>query len=497
MDTRNSNNCMNSSDWDDSKFSQESLHILSQYRNKRAISKVIICVIMVLMMAFSGRALVKGIRGVSEQKAFNRRYKDAIKLYNSSCENYNLEGMCSARNEFISLDEFKDSVDYANNAEYEIERLNMYNDAYSYFVERKYNEAFSIFEFIIEYRNSKELASILANELYSDAELNIENAEYDAAKNKLNMIPVYLPDEYERAQSLYSQVDAIKTERENAANYESAICKYNAKDIEEAQKLFIKLDDYKNTKSYLDSIGQDIYNQAMALYNSKDYVQCYEKLELIDTQKEWSGYSQAITLKDDVKKEYVANVETNALQILDETGYRAFKEYVNGATNGIFTRNDAAVLLNAHKPEFLSDMDFFDSFEWQSADSLMASGWQNFDLYFEDDVKDTYGNYHSHSLLGGGCANGYYLGGKYTRITGTLFIIDGHRATEDRPVFIAIKNGDGEMLYTGKLMSGYDNLDFSVDVTGEEKIYIYFDGFYGNFIDSDFYGGAGEVALLK
>ena len=78
-----------------------------------------------------------------------------------------------------------------------------------------------------------------------------------------------------------------------------------------------------------------------------------------------------------------------------------------------------------------------------------------------------------------------------------MFIIDGHRATEDRPVFIAIKNGDGEMLYTGKLMSGYDNLDFSVDVTGEEKIYIYFDGFYGNFIDSDFYGGAGEVALLK
>lgn len=441
--------------------------------------------IIVLLAAFSGRALIKGIHGLSEQKVFNKRHKATIMLYNASCEDYDLEGLCSARNEFISIGGFKDSDDYVNNVEYEIGRLNMYNDA------------FDSFEVILEYRDSEELASALANELYSDAELNIENEEYNTAKNKLNMIPVYLLDEYEKAQSLYSQVDVIKSERENTRKYESAICKYNEKDIVETQKLFIELGDYKNTRSYLDSIGQDIYNETKALYNSKDYVQCYEKLELIDTQKEWGGYSQAITLKDDEKEEYVADVETNALQILDEVGYRAFKEYVNGATNGIFTKNDVAALLNAHKLEFLSDMDFFDSFEWQSADSLMASGWQNYDLYFEDGVMDTYGNYHSHSLLGGGCANGYYLGGKYTRITGTLFIIDGHRATEDRPDFIAIKNGDGEMLYAGKLMSGYDNLEFSVDVTGEEKIYIYFDGFYGNFIDSDFYGGAGEVALLK
>lgn len=497
MNLKNSNNNMNSSNWDDSSFSQVVSSILSQYRNKRAISKVIVCAILVTLVILSGLALIKGVRGVSEQKAISRRYNNAVALFKASCEDYNLDGLISVRDEFISLGEYKDSVTYANNAEYEIIRLNTYNEAYSYYQDRKYKDAFNSFEKILEYRDAKDLANILADELCSDAERDIEKEEYEAAKNKLSMIPSYLPDEYANAQSLYSQVDLIKTERENARNYEAAVSKYNAKELEDAQKLFMALGEYKDSKTYLHEIGQAIYNDAKTLSDSKDYVNSYERLGLIDTQSEWDNYSQANTLKNDIKEVYVANIENEALSLLDEAGYTAFKEYVNGATNIIFTTGDANTLLNAHKPEYLSDLDPFDSFEWQKADSLVATGWSNYSLYFEDDVLDTYGNYHSHSLLGGGCANGYYLGGKYKRLTGTLFIKDGHRATADQPVFIAVKNGDGDIIYRGELMSGYDNLDFSVDVTGEEQIYIYFDGFYGNFYDSDFYGGAGEVALIK
>lgn len=490
-------NHMNSSDWDDSLFSKTSSSLLEHYRNQKALGKAVVLIILIILLFTAFSVVFHGFQGVSEQKAKKKMYKAAVKLYENSLESYDMTGLCSARDQFLALSEYKDSAEYVGNVEQEISNLSAYNSAVSYYESRQYKKAFDAFSPIIEYRDSRDLASALAKELYSQAEENIQEEDYDSARKKLLLIPEYLVDEYDNARNLNKQIDGIKADRENAQKYQSAVDQYNANEIIKAQKLFIELGDYQDSKSYLQKIGENLYDQACYQYQAKEYLAAFEIIERIDSQMEWADCSLAMSLKQTLRTEYVEQVEAEALGILETSGYSSFKQFVKSSINGLFTSSEADAFLEAHKPQFLYELEAFDSFEWQGADSLAASGWQNSGLEFKDDVVDTFGNHHGNAMIGGGCANGYYLGGKYSRLTGTLFIIEDHSATVEQPVFIAVKNGNGEMLYSGKMMSGYDNLDFSVDVAGEEEIYIYFDGFYGNFFDSDYYGGVGELALIR
>lgn len=488
---------MNASDWDDSRFSQISSGILSQYRNQRTVAKIMVSLILLVLAAVVIWALVSGIHGFSGQVKLNKEYKKAVSLFDRSSRAYDLEGLEDAKEAFLMLDSFKDADEYVVKAETEIEKLTTYQRMVTYYDARDYKQAFLALETILDYRDSHELALNLSQELYEGAEADIGNYAFEEAKKKLNMIPAYLTEEYEEAQTLCSNIDGMKTEYEKGQKYEQAVTLYSQGEIVKAQPLFMELGTYQDAASYLDQIGSTIYNNADKAYADKDYIGSYTNLGLIDEADEWSGYTSAAALKEQVKDEYISNVEAEATNILYSKGYNEFTSYIKAATNEIFTSSDVTALENQYRPDYLSELDPFDSFEWENAHSLASSGWSNMNLEFEDDVEDIYGNVHSHAMVGGGYANGYYLDGKYGRISGTLFILSGEKATEKYPVFISIKNGNGDTLYTAKMISGDGNVNFSVDIIGEEKIYIYFDGYDGDFVNSYYYGGVGDLALFK
>ena len=78
-----------------------------------------------------------------------------------------------------------------------------------------------------------------------------------------------------------------------------------------------------------------------------------------------------------------------------------------------------------------------------------------------------------------------------------MFVQEDCQATSDDPVFLLVRDGNGNDIYKQTLVSGYEPKSFSIDVSGIDDIVIYFDGYTGTFVDNYYYGAVGELALIK
>ena len=462
-------------------------------RNKMIILVIVACFLLVNVFIFN--SILDKFR-VSWSNA--KHYREAVKDYEEGVEEYNLDKLTNACNTFLSLGSYKDSEEYAVKAASEKNTLTTYNLGVESYNNEDYVKALNCFGKIVGYRDSMNYVNIMASELYSRAEQKIEEENYESARNTLLLIPSCAVDYYEKAQTLYQNMTDIQTAKEMEAKYQSALSLYDSGNYSSAQQLFIEVKNHYDVSAELDEIGNYYYGLLESYYTSGDYANLFKTSEYIDSDREWVQYEKTKSLVSQAKTEYKTYVINTANEIFKTQGYAEFKKFVNSCINDAFSQGEANSMIQDKEPVMLSTMSPYDSWEWEGASSIAASGWSNMDFYFKDQIQDEDGNIHNNVLLGGGCAATYYIGGKgYSYITGSLFVVAGHEATVKKPIQLLITNGDGQELYRTELYSGYGTQNFAVDISGQENITIYFNGYDGDFVNSDQYGAIGEIGFVK
>ena len=208
--------------------------------------------------------------------------------------------------------------------------------------------------------------------------------------------------------------EQIATEDPRQETYEMACEAYNAENYETAQSLYMQIEDYKDSNSYLNEIGSYYYNQLDQLYKNGEYDELAGVIELCDEKSEYpDGYKKTQKKKDMYISEIAENVENEALNLLYSEGYDSFEKYVADSENGLFNSTAANTIIEAYKPVYVSSLTPYEEGEWQQAEKIADSGWSNRDLEFEDGVYDDAGNGHNNCLVGGGCSLAYHIGGKF------------------------------------------------------------------------------------
>ncbi len=465
----------------------------SESRGKLRIA-IIIAIIIALVLNI---VLLKNLfTKVSVEHKNKKAYKSAVTLYEDSFANADVEGMESSYQSFVDLGSYKDSVDYAARVYNDKELVSKYNEGIRFFNDKSYVDAFDCFSYVTGRWDTDSYVTTMSDELYQEAVVNIEEHDYAGARNKLKIIPEY-SEEYGSAQELYSLIDGYEQEYNNSLVYAEAVSFYESGDLIMAQKNFLTIAEYSDSSTYLEKIGKKFYRSAKSDYGDKNYGACVDILNRIDTSEEWNGYEKAVSLMKTAKTDYRTKIERNASKKLRSEGYSAMKEYVNSCVNAAFTSSDATAVINTYKPVELSTLTPFEEDSWQAAPYIASAGFSNTELYFEDGIRDCDGNTYANTMLGGGYYSSYYLDGKYTYLTGVMFVLEGCQATKDKPVILAVFSGDGEQLFYDEVLSGYGPKSFTIDVSGVESISVYFDGFHGDFVwGNDVYGGVGEFCLI-
>ena len=486
------------SGWDNKKDSSLT-HAFRVYKEMNQKQKTIVIVILIAFILIDIKIFSSIAGRFGEDKDNKAKYKEAIACYEEAIESYDMELLDEANQMFLDLNYYEDSHEYITNIENEKNNLTIYNEAMALWQEEKYVEAFDKFEMIIDYRDSLTNINSMAATLYADAEAMIEEERYDTASNILLRIPESSTEYYALAQEMYNSMSDIKSVKNKEKKYESAMTYYNAGNYEDAQPLFIDVRKQYDVSIQLDTIANYYYGIGESCYANGDYDGFFNAMDKIDSEREWTEYEKVIAYIEQVKGEYKTLVTENASSILLTQGYGAFKEYVNDSINLGFSQGDANTLLNDKKPVMLSTLSPYDSWEFKENEEIMDLGWSSRELQFDYGIRDVAGNQHSDVMMGGGCAAAYYIGDSdYSMLTGSVFIVEGCNATVDKPVQLLIRNDEGVTLYRCELLSGYSTEYFAIDVSGEDKILIYFNGFEGHTLsEDDWYGGVGEFCFIK
>lgn len=467
--------------------------LYSESRGRIRIAIMVAVIVAVILNIILVKNLFSKVIVEHENKEI---YNSAVKLYETSFDKADLQGMENAYQQFAFLGDYKDAIFYTNKVKDDEEKIMGYNNGIIYFEDNRYKDAFDSFSDVRGLWDTDTYIVTMTELLYESASLDIDNHNYQDAKTKLGIIPEY-SDGYKKVQELYALIDGYEEEYNNSIIYADAVSLYESGEYIKAQGKFLDIPEYSDSYAYLENIGSNLYAAAQSEYATRNYGGCVDIIGYIDTSKEWSGHKNAIELRDTVKAEYKAEITIVASEKLRSECYAAMKEYVSECVNAAFTSSDATSLINEYKPIALSTLTPYEENAWQSAPYIASIGFSNQELYFEDGVRDCDGNTYSNVMLGGGYYSSYYLGGKYSFLTGTMFVLEGCQATTDKPVLLAVFNGDGEQMFYEEVLSGYGPKSFSIDVSGVEQISVYFDGFTGDFVwGNDVYGGVGDFSLI-
>lgn len=470
-----------------------------KYAVERSIGgyrKALIIVMVIVLLIANIAAFIEVVNKIKNNIEHKREYQTAVEIYERASPAYDRQALNEADTVFHSLSDYKDSYEYASKIDSEMLLIDHYNQAIELYEEGKYQEAYDCFYDLCDYRDSNSYISRMSRELFDTAEAYLDSGNGEAAKQTLMLIPTWVDTYYEGAQEMIGiiQENEQQTIRENT--YLDAVNSYNAGDYDSAQKKFMTISDYSNSSDYLNLIGEYYYGQAQQCSIDRNYGGVLDNLEYIDTAQEWTRYKEAIALKQAIASEYYNYVMETAQNKLHSEGYSSFKDYVNNSQNEFFTSSDANDLLQKYQPVPLRDLTPYESGEWEAAPYLGAIGWSNRDFYYEDGVPDENGKVHNNVLLGGGTYAVYHLGGRYSMLSGSMFVIQGCSSTKDKPVFLLVRNGYEDELYRNTVLSGYGTVDFCIDVSGVEDIEIFFDGYEGDFVYNDQFGGVGELCLI-
>ena len=411
-------------------------------------------------------------------ETLNQKYSDAIELYENG-------DYIEAEKIFEEISEYKDSKNYIQQIANKMSDLqSVYENAVAMYEEENYIESIHSFNEILSYLDSANYVELCANALYEQAKDNIEKKEYDKAKDLLSNIPEK-SSLYNKAIELTKSIDEIMLNNQ----YDIAVGLYNSNELLEAQKRFMEISDYEDSKNYLQMIGNTLYEQAKSYYDIGDYINCVSYLYNIDEKSEWERYEDAIALNDSAKKMYKEAVETSALKILKEQSYNSFKEYLNNVICDLYSKEEANVLIEKWEPISLSQLNVFNT---ENYNSVYCTSFN-----YQSNIIDNLGNSHSNVLMGGGHTETYYINGEYDRLSGNAFIMQETADTRSTLYFIVYDENDTE-LYNLQLEAGDVPKSFDIDISHVTELKICFCGYNGSWSSKENnYGGIGEIQLYK
>ncbi len=396
----------------------------------------------------------------------SRKYARAISLY----EYYKYEDACLV---FESLKNYKDSKQYVVQIN---EIIKQRDDACArgkiYYEAGKYIEAVETLINYSYYEEALEYINLSSDEMLKQAQINIAIENYDSACELLSAVP-NKADSYNEAQILLLEATIKFEEQKRENDYESAVAYYEANYLDVAQKIFIGLDNYKDSRSYLQIIGDSIYKNAEEAYQQKDYNVVGEMLDKIDEASEWPLFEQAVSLFIKAKDEYLDSIKEDAKDVCRSDGYKAMSDFIDGKKCLLLTDSEYENL----KQEC--------TIEKVSLGELKAFAHDDSEL-LENFYTDTTGNRYSFALSGMSrmsanqmmhkglyiASNYYKLSKEYKYLTGTVAICGYDDWDGDPTGYIEILGDDRIIYKNDSLIKTSVPYDIKVDVSDIDVLVI-------------------------
>ncbi len=410
----------------------------------------------IVIAAVSVVAAIAVIIGVISNSNKSSSYNQAMELYSKG--QYE-----EAREIFNDLGDYSDAATYVSTIDsYLTERESNYEKGIGYYEKGAYSECISSLVDISDYLDSADYIEKSAEAIYQQATEYCALGEFENAKSLLIKIPANSSKSMD-AEILLTDIEATIIAETNAANYAQAKGYYDNGDYETAQRLFMSLGNYEDSATYLATIGTSYYKKATDLFKQKQYVQCGEVLQYIDTGEEWTDYSLAIELRQNASNAYVDIIKEEGKNICRRDGYAAMTSYIDGLVCSILDAEMTARL----KDECTIEVSWL-----HEMNALIG---KNDKFWYTCSTTDNMGNSYKYEVYCG--AEGYSseityaLDGKYTILSGTLGL---RKADNDKKNGIWIEfYGDGKLIGESvHFVSGTRPYTFEIDVTGVNDLTI-------------------------
>lgn len=362
-----------------------------------------------------------------------------------------------------ALEKFENLKNYSDSAEYVVtisklmdERNETYGRAVNYFQNSQYANAIKEFSSCISHLDSKEYIDKASEKIYLEAKSEYQSENYKKAKELLESVPAGTSAS-NSALVLLSEVDETIKGIEDAQKYAQALAYYENQEYEAAQKIFIELDAYEDSISYLTQIGESIYQRAEALYNQREYSQCGDQIGLIDTEEKWSGYTRALDLKQQASDAYQSSISVQAKNICRKEGSTSMNSFIDDSVCSVLSKDEAKELKESCfvKAIALNTMEPY------------VTGY--FSLPFES-ATDIFGNSYSSALLGymepsDDVSNTYLLDQKYSILTATVAVYTNSKSDKGS-ASIQIYGDDRLIWSDNQIRKGAKPYDIEVDISG-------------------------------
>lgn len=415
----------------------------------------------------SAVAVIAVIIGVISNSNKSSSYNQAMELYSKG--QYE-----EAREIFNDLGDYSDAATYVSTIDsFLTERESKYEKGVAYYEKGAYSECITLLVDISDYLDSADYIEKSAEAIYQQATDYYNSGNFEKAKELLAKIP----NSYSKAMDvelLLADIETIIIEQTNAANYAQARGCYDNGDYETAQRLFMSLGNYEDSATYLSAIGTSYYKHAMDLFNQKQYVSCGEVLQYIDTGEEWTDYSLAVELRQNVSNVYVNTIREEAKNICRREGYNSMVEYINNSKCCILTDDTAQVLMQECEIKIISLRELQ---PYVTGDYELGEAYNS-----EENRTDTMGNVYSYALRGtkgpsyGEVSNTYCINQQYAIFSATVAVRQG--ASSDNSGIIRIY-GDGRLLWSDEnIRKDTKPYNIEIDISGitDLKIEMYYRG---------------------
>lgn len=296
----------------------------------------------------------------------------------------------------------------------------------------------------------------------------------------------YEREEYEKAIQTLDKVkdtsdfyaDAMKLRAEVADGYRSSLA--------DTAKTYVDKGDYKLAIDILNAGLLVIPEDAELLQTIETYSLEYANLVRTaaiadaETFAAAQDYANALTaiqgaidevgsdaelgaLADKYMFEYKEKVFTKTNELLYSEGYYVARDFLEDSINVL--PNDPDLTKKIEEFRALAPVGL------EQISTLTGDDW-----YVYDTVNDNLGHTHT-NVLGSSYFDDetkvYKLGGVYTRIRGTLFIRSDAKNSAKWGTTFKI-SGDGSLLYSAFLSDGDEPITFDVDISGVDKLEIYY-----------------------
>lgn len=456
----------------------EKINRQKQFQRNKKIAFYFVTILVGMMICL----LIAFSVSTSHKRAREEKYVTALAEYSE--EKYE-----KALVLFKELNDYKDASLYVKDIQTLMEESKkIYEEAKVLYEVEEYGKALDSFSSIRFYSDSEAYIEQICDAIMLVAKEYLKKEDYDNAKALIALIPKD-SNQYNNSITIGKEIERAENAAEEARqaailqeNYKKALELYNASDYISAQSMFMELNGYEQSVEYLDNIGNMLYEQAKALYEAGDYLDCANVVKGIDDSAEWVNYQMSNELLQRAKNDYTSKVNEKANKILMNENYDAMCNYLNSVVCELYTSMDASIMINEYKPVPLSSLDIF------------AKEYSN-PIGFKSGIEDNVGNIHSNVLVGLNQIS-YYIHGDYATISGVGFTFKEF-TNSIYDMDFAIYGDNMEELYHLKLGVGEIPQEFCINIEGVEVLTIYLSAGCSMAGWVDEFAGIGELYLNK